>query len=274
MTRSNGRGGGNVPLHESVSSSYSTRSSSSVQLSSSARRPSRPSASWPSCPAHAGARVEQLDRRRHRHGLDLRALRHRRVGGAVGHVRTVAAVENAHRLAAVGMLAERLQFLRRLARAAHRLLRLRQQLLRALERDRVDVVGLFERAEFRCRASRTDRSGRGWPGSASPSSPTPSSRGSDSSLQRDVERDGLFGVVAAERRAARLHRRDLPASRRAARRRRSGRASRRRAGRVAGSTPSDFGPCALALSSAIAFSSVRSAGARSSGSDARGPPSV
>src|SRR5687768_5332930 len=87
-----------------------------------------------------GTRGQQFNRRRHRDALDLRALRDRRVRGPIGHVRTVAPVENFYVGARFRVLAEILQLLRLLPCTADRLLRLRQQLLGTLERDGVDVI--------------------------------------------------------------------------------------------------------------------------------------
>ncbi len=205
--------------------------------------------------------------------LDLRALRHRGVGGAVGDVRAVAAVEDlaparrsrdACRAPSVPSApGGRGASTSSAARAAPSRARARSYTRRRCLR----ASGIPSRA------SRTDRSGRGWRGSArrlrrcrARAAATAASARSSSVMVSSVwsrpsdARRGL--IVAIFRRLAKLHvgaeaavhHVDVLAGRR----------DRRRA---------TSGPCALALSSAIALSSVRSAGARSSGSDARGPPS-
>ena len=113
--------------------------------------------------AAAGASGEQADRFLDRQRFRRLALRQRGVGRAVGDVRTVAAVEHAH-------AARRIRDARR-ARAVpsaaarcrrDRLLLLREQFLRALERDGVDVVFRRRAIGTRSPASRTDRIARCW----------------------------------------------------------------------------------------------------------------
>src|SRR5690606_13256063 len=86
---------------------------------------------------------EQLDRLLDRHLFRIRVLRQRSVHVAVLHVRTVSPRVQQNRLAVLRVRADLAEYLRRPAP----LLRLREQLQRALQPDRIHVVIRSERSE-------------------------------------------------------------------------------------------------------------------------------
>ena len=196
--------------------------------------------------------------------LGRHPLGERRVRLPVLHVGAVAPGEDHHRLAVGGVGAPARGAICRLAARA---LRLRQQLQRARQAHRVDVVGGRQRPEVAARAPRRGRSARSPPAPPCPlSGCVPSVRGRESSRSA-VSRSTCSGLHALGKRGA-LRLLALLRPRPAARRGRSAPRAGGPASPSPGRVPSTSGPSAFARTSSRTSSSLRSAGATPSGSEA------